>query len=100
MSEQLFTWFEIVIVTASDDASEIGKRCVVLGTSQDDSGNWHYAVLPNGEQYTQMFSENQLKTTGLFAEKESIYPSWTARVSADGKLLSIDQDITENPSDT
>ena len=83
-----FDFFEIVIVH-SEDKDLIcleGKRCIVLGKSQDDEDAWHYAVSCKDVDHTWIVPEADLRSTGTFTTRDKIYDGSHITVSQDGEI--------------
>ncbi len=71
-----FNFFEIVI--AEDKFLKITG--FVIGKSQNEVGEWHYAVFLFDKQESCGFEEYELESTGQFVKKEDYYSGESVKV--------------------
>jgi hypothetical protein len=89
MAESTFGWYEKIRVTSADPtkASINGELGAVLGKAQGDDGRWSYSVFIYNVGIVWSCWEEELVSTGEFAQRESFFTGESIRVSRRGEIL-------------
>ena len=85
MSKPKFEFFEKVKIIATDPKKQeiAGRIGAILGKSENEAGQWSYAVHIYGDDISWHLNEDELETTGEFDVEETFYDGTTIRVSVD-----------------
>ncbi len=82
-----YTFYEIVKVISDEDVyQEVnGLKGVILGMSENESGEWGYAVQIFDTDESWDLTETSLVSEGKFMKREELYDGDIAQVTVDPK---------------
>ena len=98
-SKSKLSYYDVVRVQAADglEATSIQRIGIVVGISEDQDSEFHYAVLDPQSETTTMYPENRLTPTGRKLSRQDLYDGTVLKVTVDsdtGRGSPVDPDTS------